>query len=754
MSDGWGTPVHPGDALRQLQRRVMRQERRSAVRSLDATLGDGMAALAVQIVDWNATDTLLNGFYYSAPGAVNTPDTLLSWTGQTIAKDDGTGMQQVWNTDGPSTLYWMRTYVPTPEEDGNVIFSAWKRFATPSGYIDEPELSPGVNDNIATALANATAALAAAEEAMDFATSSTRVFRQAAEPTEASVGAPLQDGWVWVDTDNGNALYIYDESTADWEPADNALLASLEADLAAAQSAADAAQADASQAILDAAAAQSSADTAATNAGNALSAAAAAQADADEALGYFPITATNISDDAITTPKLEANAITSKHTITGAVFQTEATASRGIKISSTGLTVYNGSGSPTLTITASTGAIAMLGSLTSGSTITGATVTGGTLQTEATAARGIKITSTGLIAYDGAGATKVTLTNLGALTVDGPVMTGGTITGAVLQTSATAATGVKITTSGGIVGYGGGVAKFTLDTSGNLTVSGAVATGGTIDGAVITGGTIQTNSSTSPLTGIKMNSTGFTAYNASGSPTFTITASTGAVAMLGTLTSGSTITGATITGGIFRTAATGERIVIDAATGYETISFFTGDSAETTAGRIVGGINSPFANRSALLQIETASLQAGFANRARISMTSGSADSTVAPTIVFNGDITVANDLDINGDLSIDGVMKNGFQVGASASRTTIIHSASINLTVSGANGIATWNHGLALGTLTYQVFVTSRNNTAPRMYTVTAKNANTVDIEIKNPSTNAVIANGGTSTVDILIIG
>lgn len=50
-------------------------------------------------------------------------------------------------------------------------------------------------------------------------------------------------------------------------------------------------------------------------------------------------------NDAVTTTALKADAITAKHTITGATFQTEATALRGVKISSSlGLMHYDGSG--------------------------------------------------------------------------------------------------------------------------------------------------------------------------------------------------------------------------------------------------------------------------------------------------------------------------------------------------------------------------------------------------------------------------
>lgn len=206
-----------------------------------------------------------------------------------------------------------------------------------------------------------------------------------------------------------------------------------------------------------------------------------------------------IQTDTVTAGQIAADAITGKHSVTGATVQTTATAARGLKLTSTGLLAYNASGTATLSINASTGAISMLGALTSGSTVTGATVTGGTIQSEATAARGVKITSAGLTAYDSAGASTFAITG----------------------------------------------------STGAVTMKGALTSGSTITGATVTGGLIQTTNTVAR--GIEMTTTGLKAYDASGSPTFVIDAATGTVGMKGSLTSGSTISGATITGSDFST---------------------------------------------------------------------------------------------------------------------------------------------------------------------------------------------------------
>jgi hypothetical protein len=60
-------------------------------------------------------------------------------------------------------------------------------------------------------------------------------------------------------------------------------------------------------------------------------------------------------NDAVDTGNIKATAITSKHTITGALIQTIVTASRGIKLTTSSLKAYNSTGTNTFTLDASTG---------------------------------------------------------------------------------------------------------------------------------------------------------------------------------------------------------------------------------------------------------------------------------------------------------------------------------------------------------------------------------------------------------------
>lgn len=167
------------------------------------------------------------------------------------------------------------------------------------------------------------------------------------------------------------------------------------------------------------------------------------------------ITSAKIAANAVTADKIAANAISAGKiaagaidgmTITGAIIQTSGTANRGIKITSGGLTAYNSSGGTVTTINASSGQITTSGPVISGGSVSGTTVTGGILQTSATANRGVKITSSGLAAYDGAGAANTVIdATTGRITMNGalisqggivsPTITGGVITGALFRSS-------------------------------------------------------------------------------------------------------------------------------------------------------------------------------------------------------------------------------------------------------------------------------------------------------------------------------
>jgi hypothetical protein len=125
MTKNWPQVTDGEGWLRNMEKTMIRQERRSQVTEASDLMGPGLGPFAVQVLDWNAEETFFNGFFYSAPGAINSPNGLLWWMGQVIATPDGHGIQQVWNfRDGslPMAKYIRNFTSPT---EGLRIFSAW-----------------------------------------------------------------------------------------------------------------------------------------------------------------------------------------------------------------------------------------------------------------------------------------------------------------------------------------------------------------------------------------------------------------------------------------------------------------------------------------------------------------------------------------------------------------------------------------------------------------------------------------------------
>jgi hypothetical protein len=87
-----------------------------------------------------------------------------------------------------------------------------------------------------------------------------------------------------------------------------------------------------------------------------------------------------------------------------------------VVLSPSGLAAYNGSGTVVTSISSATGAINTSGSVFSNGDVSGSTVTGGVVQTTATVNRGVKINSAGLAAYNSVGGATFTIdANTGAV---------------------------------------------------------------------------------------------------------------------------------------------------------------------------------------------------------------------------------------------------------------------------------------------------------------------------------------------------
>ena len=332
-------------------------------------------------------------------------------------------------------------------------------------------------------------------------------------------------------------------------------------------------------------------------------------------------------------------------TVTGGVVQTNPAANRGIKLAGGNLDIYrsdekrflraneNGlyisdgsrnvlsfsrvlrtywEGEPnnSVSVLSDGWQLTLDGAIQSGGEITGAVITGGTVQTNAAANRGIKLKDNNLDAYmaagtrfmrvneaglwfnDGSadvlsftqsnGAWKLRLT--GAIQAGGAI-SGATVTGSTVQTTASANRGVKLysagdTTTGNLDVYRADgqlffrvnedglsvkdgttpVFTFAKDEASKwvLSLKGAIQSGGTISGATVVGGVIRTNTqweSTDPAKkyrGLVITDGGMFAYKGNGKEEYSMafTAATGELKLDGAVAANASLTGATINGGV------------------------------------------------------------------------------------------------------------------------------------------------------------------------------------------------------------
>ena len=367
-----------------------------------------------------------------------------------------------------------------------------------------------------------------------------------------------------------------------------------------------------------------------------------------ELLAVDCVEARHIKVGAIEADKLAATALYGK-VIKGGTF---LTANERLIIDDAGLLLKDSGGNATITMLAGDGSatfrdvLIVGGTLTTptltsgeitGGTISGATVTGGTIQTVNDARKGIKLTGgnldiyrsdqkrflraneSGLYINDGSKDVMAFFNDAGTwkLKLTGPVTSGGeisgaTVTGGTVQTSAQADTGIKLV--GGnldiyrsdqslfmranesglllkdgertVLGFSRVLRTYwegepnnsvsVLSDGWQLTLDGAIQSGGEITGAVITGGTVQTNAAANR--GIKLKDNNLDAYMAAGTrfmrvneaglwfndgsaDVLSFTQSNGAwkLRLTGAIQAGGAISGATVTGSMVQTTATANR---------------------------------------------------------------------------------------------------------------------------------------------------------------------------------------------------
>jgi hypothetical protein len=141
-ANSWRVPQDASDWMREVEKRILHEERRPNVRTASDIMGPGLSPYSVLINDWNVDETNFNGFFHSDPGALNTPDNTRYWMGTSQATSEGYGLMRVTEyRDGRTGYTWPRlTYIrkfftaPGTQRQ----FSAWRLDdGTPPGLISE-----------------------------------------------------------------------------------------------------------------------------------------------------------------------------------------------------------------------------------------------------------------------------------------------------------------------------------------------------------------------------------------------------------------------------------------------------------------------------------------------------------------------------------------------------------------------------------------------------------------------------------------
>lgn len=128
-SNSWRQQQSGADWMRDMEKRLLHEERRPGVRTAADLLGPGVAPFSVLVIDWNAAETAFNGFFHSEPGAFNTPGSTRYWMGISQATQDGYGFQRVIEyranpTDAVTNQEWIRRF-STPTVGSSRSFTPW-----------------------------------------------------------------------------------------------------------------------------------------------------------------------------------------------------------------------------------------------------------------------------------------------------------------------------------------------------------------------------------------------------------------------------------------------------------------------------------------------------------------------------------------------------------------------------------------------------------------------------------------------------
>ena len=130
VANSWRQNETMSDWMRDIEKRLMHEERRPSVRPADELVGPGISTYSAHVDDWNSDGPVVNGFFYSdADQVVNSPDDTKNWMGIVQANPIGQGVQRVWeyidDEDDPDADPDLFTRTFVTNEDGTRTYSDW-----------------------------------------------------------------------------------------------------------------------------------------------------------------------------------------------------------------------------------------------------------------------------------------------------------------------------------------------------------------------------------------------------------------------------------------------------------------------------------------------------------------------------------------------------------------------------------------------------------------------------------------------------
>lgn len=118
----WRTSTNANDYFGHQKKNVELEQRRPVVRKASDLVGPGIGVSAVRVTDWNDVLATFNGYYSSAPGALNAPGNE-SYVGTTVADPLLGGRQAV--TGLVSGFEYSRTFVRNASDPSSISWGTW-----------------------------------------------------------------------------------------------------------------------------------------------------------------------------------------------------------------------------------------------------------------------------------------------------------------------------------------------------------------------------------------------------------------------------------------------------------------------------------------------------------------------------------------------------------------------------------------------------------------------------------------------------